>query len=82
MSEGDSLAKPGREPWLVDLSCSHSEHRCNGVVGVGMLVVPRSVVEVDEQHEACPCGSLVAVGQRMVPRDPAGENCSLSYRSG
>lgn len=82
VSEGDSFAKPGREPCLVDLPRSYGEHRCHGVVGVGMLVVPRSLVEVDEQHEARPRSSLVAVGQRMVPRDPAGEHCSLVVQVG
>ena len=38
--EGDPFAEPAREPGLVDLPCRHRKHRFDGVVGVGLLVVP------------------------------------------
>jgi len=38
--EEDPVAKPVREPLLVDLACRYREHCFNGVVGVGLLVVP------------------------------------------
>lgn len=39
-SEGDPFAKPVHEPGLVDLACRNGEHRFDGVIGVGVLVVP------------------------------------------
>ena len=38
--EEDPVTKPVREPLLVDLACRYREHCFNGVVGVGLLVVP------------------------------------------
>lgn len=39
-SEGDPFAKPVREPGLVNLACRDGEHCLDGIVGVGLLVVP------------------------------------------
>ncbi len=38
--EGGPVTKPVCEPRLVDLACCHRKHRFNGVVDVGLLVVP------------------------------------------
>ena len=38
--EGDPIAEPTCEPRLVDLAAGYGEHCVDGVVGVGMLVVP------------------------------------------
>jgi hypothetical protein len=58
------------------------EHCFDGVFGVGLLVVPGAVVEVDEQHETGPCCSLVAIGQRVIPGDPTREHCGLVVQIG
>ena len=39
-SEGDPVVESVREPGLVNLSCSDGEHCLDGIVGVGLLVVP------------------------------------------
>ncbi len=66
-AETDPLSQPFGRPGFVNVAGSDREHGRLGLVNVGRIRIPPSLVEIDEQHQRRPRGSLVAVDECCLP---------------
>ena len=65
-SEGRPLLYPLGGDMFVHMSARYRKHRLFGVVGIGRVGIPPSVVEVHKDDQRGPSSTLVPVRQRMV----------------